>query len=80
VSDSIRPHPHVCGMSGKGKSSFLKSMIRHDIVAGRGLVVLDPHGELSDGIVRWCEQHGLSFILGDQCLAALDSSEDANGD
>jgi hypothetical protein len=29
-------------------------MIRQDIIAGRGLCLIDPHGTLADDVVAWC--------------------------
>lgn len=46
-------HMHVIGASGSGKSYFLEHLIRRDIVAGRGVCVIDPHGELYDNLVNW---------------------------
>lgn len=39
-------HTYVVGQTGTGKSTLLKSMIASDIEAGRGLALLDPHGDL----------------------------------
>ena len=51
-------HLYVCGTTGMGKSKFLESLIRQDILAWRrsrcGLILLDPHGNLYDNLVRWC--------------------------
>jgi hypothetical protein len=47
-------HIHVIGASGTGKSKLLEAMIRQDILAGRGLCLIDPHGKLADDIVQWC--------------------------
>jgi Type IV secretion-system coupling protein DNA-binding domain/TraM recognition site of TraD and TraG len=44
-------HIHVVGASGTGKSTFLLNLILQDIQNGDGLAVLDPHGDLIDGIL-----------------------------
>ncbi|MEA2692384.1 MAG: hypothetical protein QOJ16_1771, partial [Acidobacteriota bacterium] len=44
-------HLHVLGASGMGKSTLLLQMICQDIEAGRGVGVLDPHGDLVDEIL-----------------------------
>jgi hypothetical protein len=44
-------HLHVVGASGSGKSTLLLDLIAQDIEAGRGVGVLDPHGDLVDEIV-----------------------------
>jgi len=41
-----RRHMYEIGQTGTGKSVFLESLIKQDIEAGKGLCVLDPHGEL----------------------------------
>lgn len=40
-------HLHVVGKSGTGKTTLLRNMILQDIEAGRGVGVIDPHGDLS---------------------------------
>ncbi|MFG1892230.1 type IV secretory system conjugative DNA transfer family protein [Micromonospora sp. NPDC049051] len=45
VPDS-RYHLHVIGSTGSGKTTLLVNMAVDDIKAGRGTVVIDPHGDL----------------------------------
>ncbi|SIQ85098.1 DNA helicase HerA, contains HAS-barrel and ATPase domains [Micromonospora avicenniae] len=45
VPDS-RYHLHVIGSTGSGKTTLLVNMAVDDIRAGRGTVVIDPHGDL----------------------------------
>lgn len=47
-------HLHVIGGPGMGKTKFLEHMIREDILAGHGLCLIDPHGDLFRSIVDWC--------------------------
>jgi hypothetical protein len=44
-------HLHVVGGSGTGKSTLLLDLISQDIEAGRGVAVLDPHGDLVDEVL-----------------------------
>lgn len=48
--DGLR-HLHVIGPTGVGKSTLLSNLILADITAGRGLVVIDPKGDLADEIL-----------------------------
>lgn len=48
--DGLR-HLHVLGPSGVGKSTLLSHLILSDIAAGRGLVAIDPKGDLADEIL-----------------------------
>ncbi len=41
-----RRHFYIVGQTGTGKSTLLREMIRQDIKAGRGVGVIDPHGDL----------------------------------
>ncbi|MFA4955204.1 MAG: type IV secretion system DNA-binding domain-containing protein [Patescibacteria group bacterium] len=43
-----RRHMYIIGGSGTGKSQLQASLIRQDILAGRGVCVIDPHGELAE--------------------------------
>ncbi|BEL05724.1 hypothetical protein Q0Z83_039150 [Actinoplanes sichuanensis] len=45
VVDS-RQHVHLIGKTGVGKSTLLLNMIMSDVHAGRGVVVIDPRGDL----------------------------------
>lgn len=46
-----RHHLYVIGKTGTGKSTLLETMIRQDITAGRGVALLDPHGDLLDRVL-----------------------------
>ena len=39
-------HAFIIGATGSGKSTLMENMILQDIRAGRGVAVIDPHGEL----------------------------------
>ncbi len=41
-----RYHLHVMGATGSGKSTLLTNLVLGDIEAGRGVVVIDPKGDL----------------------------------
>lgn len=50
-------HLYVCGSTGTGKSKMLESLVRQDIANWNqsecGMLVLDPHGSLYDGLMNW---------------------------
>jgi CxxC-x17-CxxC domain-containing protein len=46
-----RQHMYVVGKTGTGKSAMMHNMIIQDIANGEGLCVVDPHGELIEGIL-----------------------------
>lgn len=45
-------HTYIIGKTGTGKSTLLQTMIMQDIDAGRGVCLLDPHGDLVESIVH----------------------------
>src|SRR5216684_9243714 len=45
-----RAHMYVIGKTGTGKSTLLEVLIDQDIRAGRGLALIDPHGDLVDRV------------------------------
>lgn len=51
-------HVHVTGQPGAGKSSLLHALVVDDLEAGRGVLVLDPHGSLVNGDVASAEAGG----------------------
>lgn len=46
-----RRHFYIIGQTGTGKSQFLREMIRQDIEAGKGVGVIDPHGDLIEDTI-----------------------------
>src|SRR5437868_3677860 len=52
-----RQHVYCVGQTGTGKTTLLRSLILQDIYAGRGVGVIDPHGDLAhdllDHIPSW---------------------------
>ncbi|MEA2113038.1 MAG: type IV secretion system DNA-binding domain-containing protein [Patescibacteria group bacterium] len=47
-----RRHFYAIGQTGTGKSAFLQNMIEQDVKEGRGVCVLDPHGDLVEKILE----------------------------
>ena len=46
-----RRHLYVVGQTGTGKTTLLQEMIRQDIMAGNGVGVIDPHGDLAESVL-----------------------------
>ena len=43
-------HMYIIGKTGVGKSTLLETLARQDLAAGRGFALVDPHGDLVEGI------------------------------
>ena len=56
-------HLLAVGATGSGKSRFLESLIRQDILAWPrsrcGLLLIDPHGEVFDRVMAWAAANDL---------------------
>lgn len=82
VADA-RHHLHVLGATGSGKSTLLANMILADATAGRGVVVVDPKGDLvTDLLARLPRSAGDRLVLFDAdskarqpCLNPLDGGD-----
>ncbi len=51
--DDRRRHLYVIGKTGMGKSTLLENMIFSDIESGKGVAVIDPHGDLIEAVLRF---------------------------
>jgi hypothetical protein len=64
-----RHHAYVVGKTGSGKTTLLRNLIIQDIAAGRGVGVIDPHGDLAheilDYIPSWRTDDVVYFDPGD---------------
>ncbi len=58
-----RQHMYVIGKSGTGKSVLLHNLILQDIMNGDGVCVVDPHGELVEGIVTRIPRERLKDVI-----------------
>src|SRR6185503_14234211 len=55
----IRPkhlftHLHIVGATNVGKSYFLEGILKELILAGRGVCLIDPHGDLYHRLIDFC--------------------------
>ncbi|OGJ70276.1 hypothetical protein A3H90_03435 [Candidatus Peribacteria bacterium RIFCSPLOWO2_02_FULL_55_36] len=62
-TDDRRRHVYVIGKTGMGKSVLLQNMVQSDIQAGRGVAVIDPHGDLIDAILRWVPKRRINDVV-----------------
>ncbi|HEY7118884.1 MAG TPA: type IV secretion system DNA-binding domain-containing protein [Tepidisphaeraceae bacterium] len=65
-----RQHLYVVGKTGTGKTTLLRNLILQDIAAGEGVGVIDPHGDLAEGLLdyipRWRTDHVVYFDPADE--------------
>jgi len=46
-------HIFILGSTGSGKTKLIEGLIRNDILAGRGFGLLDPHGDITENILKY---------------------------
>ena len=72
-------HLYIVGASGAGKSKFLEHLIRQDIKAWRdsgcGVLLLDPHGAIYDGLMRHLATAGSAALK--RPVVPIDLTQDA---
>ncbi len=61
--DDRRRHAYVVGKTGTGKSTLLKNMALQDIEAGRGVCVVDPHGDLIEDILERIPAYRMQDVI-----------------
>jgi len=49
--DDRLSHTYIIGRTGAGKTTLLESLVLQDIHHGRGLCVIDPHGDFAERLV-----------------------------
>lgn len=64
LTDSDRNrHLYIVGQTGTGKTTLLKNMILSDMRAGKGLAVLDPHGDLFEDLLHFIPHERLQDVI-----------------
>ena len=62
-TDDRRRHTYLIGKTGMGKSVTLENMIIQDIIAGKGLCVVDPHGELVEKVIKFIPPSRINDVV-----------------
>ncbi len=58
-----RRHMYIIGMTGTGKSYFMSHMALQDIVAGKGVCIVDPHGSFVEDILPYIPKNRLDDVI-----------------
>lgn len=58
-----RRHIYIIGKTGMGKSTLLENMIFSDIQNGKGVAVIDPHGDLADAVIDFVPSHRTNDMI-----------------
>ncbi|MFA4941714.1 MAG: type IV secretion system DNA-binding domain-containing protein, partial [Patescibacteria group bacterium] len=61
--DDRRRHMYLIGKTGMGKSTVLENMIVEDIRNGKGVAVVDPHGDLAEKIIEYIPANRINDVI-----------------
>ncbi len=61
--DDRRRHIYIIGKTGMGKSTLLENMVFSDIHSGKGVGVIDPHGDLIDAILQFIPKERSNDVI-----------------
>lgn len=63
ANDDRRRHLYLIGQTGTGKSALMQEMVRRDIEAGKGVCVIDPHGDLIEKILGTVPKERIEDVI-----------------
>jgi len=63
TDDDRRLHVYIIGQTGTGKSTLMTNMVVDDIKAGKGLAIIDPHGDLIERILGLIPEKRFEDVL-----------------
>ncbi len=58
-----RKHVYIVGKTGAGKSTLVANMAIDDIRRGRGVAIIDPHGDLSSTILDYIPKRRMKDVV-----------------
>ena len=61
--DDRKRHIYMIGKSGVGKSVLMENMAIDDVISGRGVIVVDPHGEFADKILACVPDERMNDVI-----------------
>jgi len=62
-TDDRRRHMYLIGKTGMGKTNMMENMVIADIKAGRGVGVVDPHGEFAERILDFIPENRIDDVI-----------------
>lgn len=62
-TDDRRRHMYIIGKTGMGKSVLLENLVISDIIKGKGVAVVDPHGDLVEKIIKCIPNNRINDVI-----------------
>jgi len=57
TANDRKQHTYIVGKTGSGKTTIIKNMALQDITSGKGVCVIDPHGDMVEEILTLIPKH-----------------------
>lgn len=61
--DDRRRHMYFLGKTGMGKSTLMQYMMIQDILNGKGLGIIDPHGDSAELMLQYIPKHRIKDVI-----------------
>lgn len=61
--DDRRRHMYLIGKTGMGKSTLMEGMIINDIQSGKGVALVDPHGDFAEKMLNYVPKHRINDVV-----------------
>jgi len=61
--DDRRRHIYIIGKTGMGKTALLENMAIQDIRAGKGVGIIDPHGEAAEKLLNFIPANRINDVI-----------------
>ncbi len=62
-ADDRRRHMYIIGKTGMGKTTLLENMAISDIQAGRGIAIVDPHGQFAEKMIDFVPAQRINDVI-----------------
>lgn len=63
LTEDRSKHLYIVGKTGMGKTSLLQNMVIDDIRKGRGVAVVDPHGDFVDTVLNYIPSYRINDVV-----------------
>jgi len=63
MRDDRRRHMYLIGKTGMGKSTMIENLVIQDVYNGKGLALVDPHGDLVEKVIKLIPENRIDDVI-----------------